>query len=60
MPEAQNAEVIAKLADRVAQDINSQLTIINGFADMLLNTEGTAPEAIEPLKQIYLAGEQAA
>lgn len=43
----------------MVNDLNNLITVVNSYAEMLLNRKGFSDEAVEWIKQIYLAGERA-
>ncbi len=57
---AQKMEAMGLLAGGVAHDFNNILTVVIGFAQMLLDDEALSPRATERLTQIYNAGTRAA
>ncbi len=57
---AQKMEAMGLLAGGVAHDFNNILTVVIGFAQMLLDDEPLSPRATERLTQIYNAGTRAA
>jgi two-component system cell cycle sensor histidine kinase/response regulator CckA len=57
---AQKMDAIGRLAGGMAHDFNNVLTVVTGYARLLLDS-GTMPlSAVEPLTQIYTAGGRAA
>lgn len=58
--QARKAEAVCRLAGDVAHDINDILTVITGYAHVLLDSEGCTQEMREPLRQIFVAGSRAA
>ncbi len=57
---AQKMDSIGRLAAGVAHDFNNILTVIQGYASLLLTKKNLLPEIAEPLNEISLAGEHAA
>jgi two-component system, cell cycle sensor histidine kinase and response regulator CckA len=58
--QTQKIEAIGLLAGGVAHDFNNVLSVINGYAEMLLQSQELSPPVLEQLKQIYAAGRRAA
>jgi hypothetical protein len=58
--QAQKMEAVGQLAGGVAHDFNNVLTVVIGYAQMLLDRGNLPPDAIEPLTQIFSAGNRAA
>ena len=58
--QAQKMEAVGQLAGGVAHDFNNVLTVVIGYAQMLLDRGTIPPDAVEPLRQIYNAGTRAA
>ena len=58
--QAQKMEAVGQLAGGVAHDFNNVLTVVIGYAQMLLDRGNLPPDAIEPLTQIFTAGNRAA
>jgi PAS domain S-box-containing protein len=54
--QAQNLEVIARLAGGVAHDFNNLLTVIGGYTELLLGRLPAGDPAREPLAEIRKAG----
>ena len=58
--QAQKMEAVGQLAGGMAHDFNNVLTVVIGYARLLLD-RGTLPaDAVEPLTQIFNAGNRAA
>lgn len=57
--QTQTGDSVGKLAGDLAHDINDILTVITGYANYLLNSEGCPEDMQEPLRQIYVAGSRA-
>ena len=58
--QAQKMEAIGRLAGGVAHDFNNLLTIINGYSDILLNSQQLDAQLQKPAEEIYQADERAA
>ena len=57
--QAQKMEAVGQLAGGIAHDFNNQLTVIEGYADILLHGLGDNDPRHLPLKEIKRAGERA-
>ena len=57
--QSQKMDAVGQLAGGIAHDFNNLLTIISGYSDLLLNTQGVDVNSIEKLNQIRKAGERA-
>jgi signal transduction histidine kinase len=58
--QAQKMEAIGQLAGGVAHDFNNVLTVVIGYARLLLDRGTLPPDAVELLTQIFTAGTRAA
>jgi signal transduction histidine kinase/FixJ family two-component response regulator len=57
--QAQKMESVGQLAGGVAHDFNNLLMVIQGYIEMLLNTEQFQSSVIDSLRQVYGAAEKA-
>ncbi len=57
--QAQKMESVGQLAGGVAHDFNNLLMVIQGYIEMLLNTEQFPSSVVESLRQVYGAAEKA-
>jgi PAS domain S-box-containing protein len=57
--QAQKMESVGQLAGGVAHDFNNLLMVIQGYVEMLLNTEPFSGPVVESLRQVYNAAEKA-
>jgi len=60
LQQAQRMELIGQLAGGVAHEFNNLLTVINGYAEMMLPLVAENPEALRNVQDIHLAGLNAA
>jgi two-component system cell cycle sensor histidine kinase/response regulator CckA len=60
LQQAQKMEAVGQLAGGVAHDFNNVLTVVIGFARLLLDRGNIAPDTVGPLTQIFNAGTRAA
>ena len=58
--QAQKMEAVGQLAGGVAHDFNNVLTVVLGYARMLLDGESLPPDAVGLVTQIFTAGTRAA
>ena len=58
--QSQKMEAIGRLAGGVAHDFNNMLTVINGFADLLIKKLASEPSLRQQAQGIRKAGERAA
>lgn len=58
--QAQKMEAVGQLAGGMAHDFNNVLTVVIGYARILLDRGTMPPDAVEPLTQIFIAGNRAA
>ena len=58
--QAQKIEAVGRLAAGIAHDFNNVLTLIQGYTQLLLTRSELDEETRQMLKEIFLAGDQAA
>ncbi|MDO8540694.1 MAG: PAS domain-containing protein [Opitutaceae bacterium] len=56
---SQKMEAVGQLAGGIAHDFNNVLTVVTGYARLLLDGGMMPPDAVEGLTQIYTAGARA-
>jgi len=57
--QAQKMESVGQLAGGIAHDFNNLLMVIQGYIEMLLNTEQFQGSVVDSLRQVYSAAEKA-
>ncbi len=57
--QAQKMELVGRLTGGIAHDFSNLLTIISGYASMLLDDESVPPALLERLKRVFTASRQA-
>jgi PAS domain S-box-containing protein len=58
--QAQKMEAVGQLAGGLAHDYNNVLAVVIGYSRLLLDRGTMPPDSIEPLTQIFIAGNRAA
>ena len=58
--QSQRLESVGRLAGGVAHEVNNQMTVVLGFADILSNDSRLPPRVREDIKQIHRAAERSA